>query len=66
MILIGIGLVCWRQKNRKYGGMSNAPHGDGDTTIMMSAASTESMVWETNVIALDEEAILPQGDGFRV
>jgi len=61
----GIALYFYKQRQKAYGGV--APHAvsEVDTATMMNGASN-SLEWQTNVLAYDEEAILSQENGVRV
>merc|ERR1719499_1534767 len=61
----GVALYFYKQRQKAYGGL--APHAvnEVDTATMMKG-SADSMEWQTNVLAYDEEAILSQENGVRV
>merc|ERR1719361_3357192 len=61
----GVALYFYKQRQKAYGGL--APHAvnEVDTATMMKG-SVDSMEWQTNVLAYDEEAILSQENGVRV
>lgn len=64
-IAFGVTLYCYKQRQKAYNGVAAMAATERDTATMMNGASG-NIEWQTNVLALDEEAILPEGNGVRV